>query len=247
MASLLLAWLLLQAPLAAAESGPGHPLKAIDLDAGALQGSPGLLAADTLALRLEARRAVDFKLSEQEGVLAAGRLLPGANSLRFTRPGLAQRSQTLTFQLELLENGAVTRKTIRIIVTVEGETDEGPQKKPELSGSFTLGMFHEGRLVGFRRKRLQEFLKLKTGPVAPVADPGLSGSAIRSQPSSSGISVLGLAMSLAKYLASKKAEKRLQARNAETLKKKLTVTLIRNEKEVPVTIELRIDKPDDSP
>lgn len=239
MASLLLMLALLQAP-----SGGAIPMplvRSIELDDGVLLSTPSLLAADTLALRLEAGHGADYKLSEQDEVLATGRLLPGNNSLRFRRPGLSDRSQELTFLLELLENGEITRKTIRIIVTVEGETDEGPQKKPELSGSFTLGMFHEGRLVGFRRKRLQEFLKLKTGPVAPVADPGLSGSAIRSQPSTSGISVLGLAMSLAKYLASKKAEKRLKERSAETQKRKLTVNIIRRQREVPVTIELRVE------
>lgn len=231
---LMLAWL--QAP--AVGAFPMPLVRSIELDDGILLSTPSLLATDTMALRVEAGRVADFKLSEQDEVLAAGRLLPGGNSLRFRRPGLSDRSQALTFLFELLENGEITRKTIRVIVTVEGGTDADPST---LSGSFTLEMHHAGRVIGFRRKKMTELLKMKSGPAMPVEDPGLSGSAIRSRPESHSVSLIGLGMALAKHLARKKAEKRLMARNAETLKKKLTVNIIRRQQEVPITIELRID------
>ena len=120
MASLLLCLLLLPAPASLPDTGaePAPLIRAIDLDVGALLADPSPLAADTLVLLVEASREADYRLEEQGEVLAAGKLLPGRNSLRFARPGLSSRSQELAILFELLEAGAITRKTIRVILTV---------------------------------------------------------------------------------------------------------------------------------
>ncbi len=107
-------------------------------------------------------------------------------------------------------------------------------------------MYHSGRLFGFRKKSMVELLKLKTGLVTAVPDPGLSGSAIRDRPASQSISVLGLGMALAKYLAGKKTKKRINAFTAESQKRSLALTIVRQEangqkREIPIEIDLRID------
>ncbi len=81
-------------------------IQSVDLDPGALLADPSPLADDTLALVVVSRREAFYKLSERGAVLAAGKLLPGDNSLRFTRPGLADGSQSLFFLLDLLEPGS---------------------------------------------------------------------------------------------------------------------------------------------
>lgn len=255
MASLLFALLFLQAaPYRPAPTGPVRagavealpPLvRSIDLDAETLLADPSLLSSDTLALSLACGREAYYKLSERGSVLAAGKLLPGENGLRFARPGLFQRSQSLLLVLDLLEGGAPSRKFLRLQVTVDGLPEEGGREE-ELSGAFRLEMFHGGRLIGFRQKRMQELVKLTTGPVAPVADP-LSGAAIRGgPPPGQSVSVLGLGMALAKYLAGKKAKKALQAQAGEMQKKRLSTAISRQEadgtkRDVPVIIELRTD------
>ncbi|MDD8013299.1 MAG: hypothetical protein PHX05_07470 [Acidobacteriota bacterium] len=248
MASLLLSFLLLQSPVVLPDSGavPAPLIGSIDLDAGTLLADPGLLAADTLSLLVEVRREAFYKLSERDNVLVSGKLLPGVNTLRFTRPGLAAVSQSYFFILDLIEQGAASRKFLRLQVTVEGRTAREPGAQAALSGSFRLEMYHSGRLIGFRKKNMPDLLKLKTGLVVPVPDPGLSGSAIRSQPPSQSVSVLGLGMALAKYLAGKKTEKMLQARTIEAQKKKLTTSISHLEangerREVPIVIELRVE------
>jgi hypothetical protein len=248
MASLLLCLLMLPAPAALPDAGapPAPLIRAIDLDAAALLADPALLAADTLALVVESSREAYYKLSERGDVLATGQLLPGANSLHFTRPDLFARSQSLFFLLDLLEHGVTSQKFLRVQVSVEGASGTEPGAKAGLSGSFRLEMYHRGRLFGFRKKSMVDLLNLKTGPVAPVPDPALSGSAIRSQPASQSVSVLGLAMALAKLLAAKKTEKRAQAHVSESQKKKLASTIIRRgangeKREVPIVIELRVD------
>ncbi len=248
MGNLLLTFLLLQTPAVLPNTGavPMPLIRSIDLDAEALLGEPALLAADTLALRVESSRGAYYKLSERGEVLAAGELLPGSNSLRFTRPGLSARSQSLFFLLDLLENGRTGQKNIRIMVTVEGKMEtDGPEREP-LSGFFTLGMYHADSLIGFRKKSMGELLKLKTGPVIPVPDPGLSGAAGRSQAVGQSVSVLGLGMALAKFLAGKRAEKRMKARSIEMQKKRLAMSIIRQgangeKREVPIVFELRVE------
>ena len=243
MASLLLFFLMrpaLQA-LPEAKPVPAPLIRAIDLDAGTLLADPALLAADTLSLVVESRREAFFKLSERGAVLAAGKLLAGGNALRFTRPGLAAGSQSLFFLLDLLEPGSVGQKFIRVQVTVEGRAGMDPGEKAELSGIFRLEMYHDASLFGWRKKSMADLLKLKTGPVVPVPDPGLSSSAGRGQPAGQSVSVLGLGMALAKFLAGKKAEKRAQAREAESQKKRLAATIRRNGRDVRVVVELRIE------
>jgi hypothetical protein len=246
MASLLLCLLLLPAP-ADLPGAVALPLvRAIDLDAAALTTDPSPVAADTLALVVECSRASFYKLSERGAVLAAGRFLPGANPLRFTRPGLTAVSQSLLFVLDLLEQGAPAQKFLRLRVKVAGKPEAGPGEATGLSGSFRLDMFHGGQLFGYRKKSMVELLKLKTGPVIAVPDPGLSGAAGRSPAAGQSVSVLGLGMALAKYLAGKKAEKRMKAFNAEAQKRSLTLTVTRQDaagrkQEIPVEIELLVD------
>ena len=248
MNSLLLALLLL--PQAGGLPGAGTvrpPLVlAIDLDAGALLADPALLGSDTMALRVESSRDAYYKLSERGEVLAAGKLSPGSNPLRFARPGLCEKGQSLLLLLDLLEEGRPSQRIIRLQVTVGGETPAGLPRGQELSGRFAVGMYHADRLVGFRKKSLGELWKLTTGTVVPVADPALVGSAIRSQPASQSISILGLGMALAKYLAGKKAEKMRKAHTAELRKKKLELSVTRlgadgEKREIPIAIELRVE------
>lgn len=243
MAEWLLIFLALAAPGApAAAERPVLPLlQSVDLDAEALRDAPSLLAGGTLALRLESRREGYFKLSERGEVLAAGRLLVGTNRVRFDRPGLVARSQSLLFLLELLEGGNGAQKFLRLQVAVGGGPEAEARERAPLSGAFRLEMYHEGTPIGFRKKRLEELYELKTGTVAPVPDPGLSGSAIRSQPPSQGISVLGLGMALAKYLGRKRTGKKLDAHEAEMRKKKLSLSIPRDGGELPVVIELRVE------
>jgi hypothetical protein len=107
-------------------------------------------------------------------------------------------------------------------------------------------MYHSGRLFGFRKKSMVELLKLKTGPVAPVPDAGLSSAAGRNPSAGQSISLLGLGMALAKYLAGKKSEKRMKAFTAESQKKSLVLSIIRQDAdgqkhEIPVEIELQVE------
>jgi len=248
MGSLLLSFLLLQSPVALPDAGatPAPLIRSIDLDAGALLADPTPLAADTLALRVESRREAFYKLSERGDVLATGKLLPGVNTLHFSRPGLTAGSQSYLFLFDLLEQGAASQKFLRVQVTVEGRTAMEPGVKAELSGSFRLEMYHSGRLIGFRKKSMTDLLNLKTGLVVQVPDAGLSGSAIRSQPASQSISVLGLGMALAKYLARKKTEKRAREHAVESQKRRLAMTIIRQgangeKREIPIVIELRVE------
>jgi len=243
MASLLFCLLLLPTPASLPDPGTVPPplMRAIELDAGTLQGDPALLAADTLALVVESRRQAFFKLSEKGDILATGKLLPGVNTVRFTRPGLTAGSQSFFFVLDLLEADASAQKFLRVQVTVEGRPGTAPGEPAALSGSFRLEMYHSGRLFGFRKKNMADFLKLKTGPVMPVPDPGLSGAAGRSPSAGNSVSLISLGMALAKFLAGKKAEKRLRAHEAENQKKRLTVTIRRDQREFPIVIELRTE------
>jgi hypothetical protein len=243
MASLLLCLLALQAPAPSPDAGavPMPLIRSIDLDPGALLADPSPLADDTLVLVVESRKEAFYKLSERGAVLAAGKLLPGNNPLRVTRPGLADGSQSLFFLLDLLEPGSAGQKFLRVQVTVDGRMGMAPVENTQLSGSFLLEMYHSGRLFGFRKKRMADLLKLKTGPVVPVPDPGLSGSAARSQPAGQSVSVLGLGLALAKFLAGKKAEKRARAHEAESQKKRLATTIRRGGREIPIVIELRVE------
>lgn len=248
MAKFFLALLLLLP--AAALPGAGEisrPLiRAVDLDADMLLKNPALAAADTLSLRVEADREAPYKVSEQSTILAAGQLQPGSNSLQVTRSELFARSQSLVFLLEWLENGAVFQKKLTISVSVEGEPEMETRETTGLSGSFTLEMYHSGSLIGFRKKSMGSLLKLKTGLVVPMPDPGISNAAGRSQSAGQSISLLGLGMALAKYLAGRKAKKRIQAHTAEMQKKKVTLAITRpgkngEKRESKVGIELRVE------
>jgi hypothetical protein len=248
MASLLFCLLLLPAPSARPDTGTvTSPLiRAIGLDAGALSADPALLAADTLALVVECDREAFYKLSERGDILAAGKFLPGATFLRFRRPGLTAVSQSLFFVLDLLEQDRTTQKFLRVRVTVAGKPGSGPSAPTGLSGIFRLEMYHSGRLFGYRKKSMVELLKLKTGPVLSVPDPGLSGAAGHSPAAGQSVSVLGLGMALAKYLAGKKAEKQLKAFKTESQKKSLALTITRQDtdgqkREIPIEIELQVE------
>lgn len=225
MAEFLLMMLLLglPAPLPAAGQVPASPVRAIDLDADMMLKSPALPASDTLALRVESGREVYYKVSERGEILASGKLLPGSNSLLVARPGLFAGSQTLFLLLDLLENETRFQNKITIAVTVEGGPQAAAGAKTALSGLFTLGMYHDGSLVGLRKKSMGDLLVLKTGPVTDVPDPGISGSAIRDRPVSQSVSVLGLGLALAKYLAGKKAAAAAKARSRALQKKELTL------------------------
>lgn len=243
MAEWLLALLLLQPLFAAA--GPAEvsrpPVVAVELDAVRLLARPDLPAADTLVLLVETSREAYFKLSERDVILASGQLLKGSHSLPFTRPGMFARSQSLFFLLDLLENDTHWQNKISVTIAVDAKTEMEARGKPGLSGHFALGMYHAGRLVGYRKKNMLDLLNLKTGPVVPVPDPALSGSAGRSPAAGQSISLLGVGMALAKYLAGKKAEKKLLAHAAEAQKKRLALTILRDKKEIPVVIELRVE------
>jgi len=244
MASQLLPFLFLPAPALPVQSEPPPPplILAIHLDADTLLARPALLAADVLALEVECGRQADFKLSEQGEVLAAGRLLPGRNPLRFARPGRFGCSQALVLLLELLENGAIARKELQVMVTVEGEAQDPTPQKAKLSGSFTLEMVHDGRIIGARKKSMADRIMLKPGPTMPTADPGRNDYFLRNKPESSSIPVLGMGLALIKYLAQKRTEKRLRAYDAETRKKRLSLTIIRGQRQVPITVELRTNE-----
>lgn len=246
MASALLALVfLLATPVAgAAAEVPLPPVQAIALAAGALRDDPSLLASDTLALVVTSRVQAAYKLSERGEVLAAGMLLPGENALRFSRPGLCSGSQSLLLLLEALAGGAPQQKFIRLQVTVAGRS-AAEEAAPALSGNFSLEMYHAGRLIGFRRKRMQELVKLTTGPGTLAANP-LDSASFRSQPSGNSISVLGVAMALAKHLAKKKAEKETRAQAAEMGKRRLETAIVRAgpdgaKIQVPVVLELKTE------
>jgi len=243
MAEWLLALLLLQPQIAAAGTAEisRPPVGAIELDAVRLLARPDLPAADTLVLLVETSREAYFKLSERDVILASGQLLKGSHPLPFTRPGMFARSQSLFFLLDLLENGTHWQNKISVTIAVDAKTEMAAGGKPGLSGHFALGMYHAGRLVGFRKKNMLDLLNLKTGPVVPVPDPALSGSAGRSPAAGQSISLLGVGMALAKYLAGKKAEKKLRAHAAESQKKRLALTILRAKKEIPIVIELRVE------
>jgi hypothetical protein len=248
MAKFLFVLILLQ-PLAAFPNAGEIPMpliRAIDLNADMLLKRPDLAAADTIALRVEANREAYYKLSERGEILAAGQLLQGSNSLLFARPGLFARSQSLFFLLDLFENGVYFQKKINITVTVDGESEMDRREKTGLSGSFTLGMFYAGRLIGFRKKSMSDLLKLKTGLVVQVPDPGISGSTIRNQPAGQSVSLLGVGMAIAKYLAGKKARAVEKAHTAEMQKKKLNLVITRpgkngEKRESKVEIELHVE------
>jgi len=246
MARLLPTLLLLPCCLAVGAAGevPLPPIQDVVLDAATLLADPGLLASDTLALKVTGRGRAAFKLSERGEVLAAGQLLAGENTLRFTRPGLFVSSQSLLFLLEALADGEAQRKFLRLQVTVAGRA-EAEKPATALSGDFSLEMYHSGRLIGFRKKRMEELVKLTTGAESPPADP-LAGSSFRPQTRGQSIPVLGMALALAKHLAKKQAEKRISAQAAETRKRRLETVLVRTgpdggKIQVPVVIELRTE------
>lgn len=242
MAKLLLLLLLLPAAaLPGAGEIPLPLIPAIDLNAELMLTRPDLAAADTLALLLEASREAYYKISERGEVLAAGQLRPGSNSLLLARPRMFAGSQSLFFLLDLLENGEVSQKKITIAVQVAGGPEMERREKAALSGSFTLAMFHAGRPIGFRQKSMAALLNLKTGPVMPVADPALGSYAGRNQSAGQSVSILGLGMALAKFLAGKKAEKRAQSVAAESRKKRLAMSISRDKREIPIVIELKTE------
>lgn len=103
---------------------------------------------------MEAGREAYYKLSERGGILASGKLLPGSNSLLVVRPGLFAGSQSLFLLLDLLENDVHFQNKINIVVTVDGKP-EAAAGRSALSGFFTLGMYHDGSLIGFRKKNME--------------------------------------------------------------------------------------------
>lgn len=251
MASLLLWLLLLPSPAAQAVAAPAAepttpPVIAVGLDAVALRADPSLLATDTLALTVDYGREAFYKLSERDAVLAAGKLLPGSNGLRVSRPGLFLRSQSLLLVLEALGNGATAQKFIRLRITVDDRPEEEPAGRTSMSGNFRLEMFHGGRLIGFRQKRMQELVKLTTGGVVAPADP-LRGASLRgTPPPGESVSIIGLGMALAKYLAQKKAGREAKAQANEMEKRRLNATITRRqadgtERIVPIELELRTE------
>ncbi len=247
MASLLLAVLLLSAPaIPPGDSAIPLPLlRSIELDAEILLADPALLAADTLALVVTSRREAYYKLSERGEVLATGRFLPGPNSLRFSRPGLSASSQSLFLVLDLLEGDSQVEKFIRLQVTVAGPAPDEAGPAAVLSGNFSLEMYHGENLIGFRKKRMQDLVTLTTGPAAPAVDP-LSGASFRPQPSGQSVSVLGVAMALARHLAKKQAEKKVSAQAAEMSKRRLETVLVRTGPDgaklrVPIVIEIKTE------
>ena len=224
---------------------PVPPVIAAWLDAVALRTDPSLLANDTLALTVDCGGEAFYKLSERDAVLAAGKLLSGSNGLRFSRPGLFQRSQSLLLVLEALDNGATARKYLRLRITVDDRPEESAAGAP-LSGTFRLEMFHGGQLIGFRQKRMQELVKLTTGKVAAPADP-LRGASLRgTPPQGDSVPIVGLGMALAKYLAKKKANREAKEQAGEMEKRRLSAVITRRqadgtERAVPVEIELRTE------
>lgn len=250
MASLLLWLLLLPSPAAQAVAAPAAepttpPVIAVGLDAAALRADPSLLASDTLALTVDCGREAFYKLSERDAVLAAGKLLSGSNGLRVSRPGLFLRSQSLLLVLEALDNGSTSRKYLRLRITVDDRPEESAAGAP-LSGAFRLEMFHGGQLIGFRQKRMQELVKLTTGKVAAPADP-LRGASLRGTPSpGDSVSIVGIGMALAKYLAKKKAGREAKEQANEMEKRRLSAAITRRqadgtERIVPIELELRTE------
>jgi hypothetical protein len=205
-------------------SDTSNPIRDITLNVNLLQNNPGLLAADTIGVIAEAREETYYKLSVQDEIIVSGRLINGENSLLITWPGMFAKTQTLPFIMELKASTEVQQKTIIIIVTIAGGGEKTVEPKPAPAREFTITMFQAGQLIGFRKKTMTDLIPLTTGLVTPVADPALQGSAIRSAPPSQSVSILGIAMGIAKYLAEKKlaSAKKLALANAQ--KRKMAVS-----------------------
>jgi hypothetical protein len=245
MADILFCLLLLQAGAGSTAAVP-PPVRAIVLDAAALEADPSPLAADTLALVVESEGAAFFKLSEADAVLAAGRFLPGANALRFVRPGLTATSRSFLFVLDLLERDLPSQKRLRLQVTVAERPDSGPASGKGPARAFRLEMYHQGRLFGYREKSMVELLQLTTGRVLPVPDPGLSGAVGRNPGAGQSVSLLGLGTAVARLLAGKKHPDRPPPSYPAGPKKSLSLALTRpdadgQERRVAVGIELFVE------
>ncbi len=206
------------------------PIRDIILNVSLLQNNPALLAADTIGIIVEAGRETDFKLSAQDEIIACGKLRSGNNMLLLTWPGMFAKTQTLPFMLESQAGTQVLQKTILITVSVADNREQVGAPRQTLAAEFTIHMYMAGQLIGFRKKTMIELVKLTTGTVRAVEDPALRGSAIRSVPSSQSISILGLAMGMAKYLAEKKLAAAKKVTMVDAQKRKISVVISKSDK-----------------
>jgi hypothetical protein len=234
--------LLPQALSAQGEANAADPIRDITLNAGLMQNDPGLLASDSVGIIVEARAAAFYKLSARDVVVASGQLLSGSNFLLVSCPGMFARTQSLMFSLELKTGARELQKTITISIAFIDNGAEDGGAGPVPAGDFTIQMFKADRLIGFRKKTMTDLVKLTTGLVTAVDDPARSGSAIRGTPPSQSVSILGLAMGIAKYLAEKKTADAKTAAQTLSRKRKMAVRFDGSTgKTVRAEIELRTE------
>lgn len=205
------------------EANASDPIRDIVLNAGLMQNTPGLLAADSIGIVVEARAVGFFKLNARDAIIASGQLLNGNNFLRVNWPGMFARTQTLPFSLELKTGTRVFQKTITISITITGDGSQDNEPDPVPAGECTIRMLKAGHVIGSRKKTMADPLQLTTGLVTPVDDPARSGSAIRNTPPGQSVSILGLAMGMAKYLSEKKTADAVKTVRLISRKRKMTV------------------------
>jgi hypothetical protein len=237
--------LLLTVQGASASDSP-YPIRDISLNVNQLQDNPDLLAADKIGIIVEAAMDAYYKLIADDETIASGQLVSGNNTLLLSWPGMFAKNQTLPFMLELKAGPRLLQKMIFITITVAGSREQTSLAAQPASGEFTIQMFLAGQLIGSRKKTMTDLIKLTTGLVTAVDNPALSGSSIRSAPPSQSVSIFGLAMGIAKYMAEKKlaAVKKTTQFNAQ--KRKTSVVFRTSDKNgekqtVQAMIELRTD------
>jgi hypothetical protein len=204
-------------------SNSSDPIRDITLNVSLLQNNPALLATDTIGIIVEAREEAYYKLSAQDEIITAGRLVSGSNALLITRTGMFAKTQSLPFNLELKTGDLMHQKAIVITITIAGGAEQSAESKRSPASEFTITLFQSGRQIGFRKKTMTDLLQLTTGLVTPVDDPAATSPTIRSTPPGQSISILGLAMGIAKHLADKKLAAAKKIALAKSQKRKMAV------------------------
>jgi hypothetical protein len=228
------------------QAGFCEPIRAIYLNVDMLQNNPALLAADTIGIIVEANCEAYFRFLDQGETMQSGQLLRGQNPLTISRQGLLAKTASYFFILELKTAERMLQRQIIIRVTAAADPEQSPPVIKSVTTIFTVAMFKDNELIGFRKKTMTDLITMKTGLVVPRPDPGLTGSAIRSTPSSQSISILSLGLGVAKYLAEKRAAAMQRKTLAEAQKKKMIVSFSKTaangeNKKVSATIELEIN------
>jgi hypothetical protein len=223
-----------------------YPIRDISLNVNLIQNNSDFLAADKIGIIVEAGMETYYKLNAHDEIIACGQLVSGNNTLLLTWPGMFAKTQTLPFMLEIKAGPRLLQKMILITVTVAGSGEQTALPEQAPAGAFTVRMFLADQLIGFRKKTMTDLITLTTGLVTAVDDPALSGSAIRSVPPSQSVSIFGLAMGIAKYLAGKKLTAAKKTTQVNSQKHKMSVVFYSSDKNgekktVQATIELQTD------